>query len=102
MQRERGAGAGGGGGARDADEKAEQLAAHGLDADPSYMSWTEDPDGNWSAPVGIFDGYAGADTNFAPLILANGSLVALWREWAGDGGSRVYVATAAELSGPRG
>lgn len=64
-----------------------------LDADPSYMSWSMSPNGPWSTPMQIFAGYRGSDTNFAPVILKNGSLVALWREWT-NRGSRVYLATA--------
>jgi hypothetical protein len=54
------------------------------------MSHTKDPvNGNWSAPVQIFKDYKGGDTNFAPLILSNGSFVAMWRHWGGgNGGSR--------------
>ena len=47
------------------------------------MSYTSDPNGNWSAPVKIFEEYLGGDTNFAPLILRNGSIVAMWRHWGG-------------------
>ena len=52
-------------------------------ASNSYMSYTSDPNGNWSAPVKIFEEYLGGDTNFAPLILRNGSIVAMWRHWGG-------------------
>ena len=49
----------------------------------SYMSFSTDPNGPWSAPVKIFEDYKGGDTNFAPLILSNGSMVAMWRHWGG-------------------
>ena len=61
----------------------------------SYMSWTTDPNGNWSTPVKLFPNYIGSDTNFAPIILKNGSIVAMWRRWGGgNGGSRQFLATA--------
>jgi len=65
-----------------------------LNSDPSWMSFTLDPNSNFSEPQPIFADYTGSDTNFAPIILRNGSLVALWREWTFKGGSRVYLATA--------
>ena len=58
------------------------------DSDPSYMSFLSDPTSNlsdWSEPAIIFEDYVGSDTNFAPLILSNGSIVALWRKWTGCG-----------------
>ena len=67
----------------------------------SYMSWTDDPNGNWSAPQLMFQNYHGGDTNFAPLILPNGSIVAMWRHWGGgNGGSRQFLATAADWRDP--
>jgi hypothetical protein len=67
------------------------------DSDPTYMSFTMNPYGNWSSPQKIFADYHGADTNFAPLILPNGSLVAMWRTWGGgNGGSRQFLATATD------
>merc|ERR1719203_1381500 len=71
------------------------------DTDPSYMSYAVPPTekgGNWtwSEPQRFFTDYFGSDTNFAPVILANGSLVAIWREWTPLGGSRPYLATASD------
>ena len=66
----------------------------------TYMSWTNDPNGNWSNPRQVFSHYKGGDTNFSPLILANGSLVGLWRRWSWGGGSRVFVATATDWREP--
>ena len=68
------------------------------DDDGSFMSWAS-PNASgtkgwtWSDPVLIFPDYHGADTNFAPIVLSNGSLVALWREWT-ELGSRQFLATA--------
>jgi len=63
------------------------------------MSWARATNStgrwNWSKPEPLFPGYYGADTNFAPIILANGSVVALWREWT-ELGSRQFVATATD------
>ena len=65
------------------------------------MSWTTDPNGNWSTPVKIFADYRGSDTNFAPLILPNGSFVGMWRRWgSGNGGSRQYLATGRDWKDP--
>merc|ERR1712137_1353151 len=53
-----------------------------------------DPYGGWSEPQQLFPGYVGSDTNFAPVILPNGSFVGLWRHWGGgNGGSRQLLAT---------
>jgi hypothetical protein len=53
----------------------------------SWMAWAIDPiDGEWSAPVMVYNGTDGSngrvptsDTNLAPVIYPNGSLVGLWR-----------------------
>ena len=42
---------------------------------------------------GDLPGLEGVDTNFAPLILEDGSLLGLWRSWEATG-SRVFLATA--------
>jgi hypothetical protein len=43
----------------------------------------------------------GGDTNFSPLILPNGSIVAMWRHWGGgNGGSRQFLATASDWRDP--
>jgi len=61
-------------------------AACGTDANrnasinlPTYMVWSSNPDGPWSAPQQIPGTDVYADSNFAPLINADGSLVALTR-----------------------
>jgi len=76
--------------------------AKGPSEGASYMSHTKDPvNGNWSDPVQILSSYHGGDTNFAPLILPNGSFIAMWRAWGpGNGGSRQYLATGADWSDP--
>jgi len=67
----------------------------------SFMAYTTDPNGNWSTPQKIFGDYVGGDTNFAPLILRNGSIIAMWRTWGGgNGGSRQYLATASDWKNP--
>ena len=43
----------------------------------------------------VFPDWVGSDTNFAPLILPNGSLLAIWRSWEATG-SRCFLATAAD------
>lgn len=64
-------------------------------AAPTFMSYAPSPDGPWSSPVNIFPDHHGADTNFAPVIMEDGSLVGLWRNWLSEG-SRVYLATATD------
>jgi hypothetical protein len=68
----------------------------------TYMSWTKDPNGGWSTPVKLFSSKSG-DTNFSPLILANGSVVGMYRRWVKAGsrsGSRVFMATARDWRDP--
>lgn len=62
----------------------------------TVMSHAPSPDGPWSDPVVVFPDYVGGDTNFAPIIRADGSVVALWRRWEGSRGSRVYLASASD------
>ena len=71
----------------------------------SYMSFSNDPNGPWSAPVKLFEDYhtllQGGDTNFAPVIHLNGSIVGMWRRWGpGNGGSRQYLVTASDWKDP--
>ncbi|GMI10708.1 hypothetical protein TrVE_jg2349 [Triparma verrucosa] len=70
------------------------------DSDPTWMSFTTDPSGNWSEPVQIFSDYQGSDTNFAPVILKNGSMVAMWRSWTASGGSRMFLSTGSDWKDP--
>jgi len=63
------------------------------DSDDTYMSFALEPQGPWSTPAKVFPGWHGSDTNFAPLILPNGSLLAIWRSWEATG-SRCFLATA--------
>lgn len=46
---------------------------------PTYMVWSTEPNGPWSTPVMIPGTAVFADSNFAPVIHANGSLVGLMR-----------------------
>ena len=70
--------------------------ARRLNKDPSWMSFSAaGAAGPFSPGVQLWPDYVGADTNFAPLILTNGSLLGMWRRWGGGhGGSRVFLATA--------
>ena len=77
----------------------------------SYMSWATDPLGDWSEPVLVYNGTDGSngnvttgDTNLAPVIYPNGSLVGLWR---GDGkgfpnghGGGIFVVQASDWKDP--
>merc|ERR1711988_294945 len=51
---------------------------HVRDTSPSWMSWANRPEGPWSTPQQLFPDYVGSDTNFAPVIFSNGSLLAIW------------------------
>mmetsp|Transcript_35300 Transcript_35300/g.59832 ORF Transcript_35300/g.59832 Transcript_35300/m.59832 type:complete len:503 (+) Transcript_35300:16-1524(+) len=62
------------------------------DNDPSYMAYALKPEGPWSSPQQLWPEYEGADTNFAPVILPNGTIVAIWRTWESVRGSRCYLA----------
>eukprot|EP00755_Sulcionema_specki_P006090 Sspe_Gene.34507::Locus_16771_Transcript_1_1_Confidence_1.000_Length_1291::g.34507::m.34507 len=46
---------------------------------PTYMVYSKSPNGPWSTPAMVPGTDQFADSNFAPLILPNGSLVALTR-----------------------
>jgi hypothetical protein len=51
---------------------------------PTYVSWAASPAGPWSAPLRLFsEGAREADTNMAPYIFANGSLLGIWRTHPG-------------------
>eukprot|EP01061_Rhynchopus_euleeides_P007663 TRINITY_DN16728_c0_g1_i4.p1 TRINITY_DN16728_c0_g1~~TRINITY_DN16728_c0_g1_i4.p1 ORF type:complete len:493 (+),score=142.54 TRINITY_DN16728_c0_g1_i4:79-1557(+) len=66
------------------------------DSDSTFMAWTSDVNStSWSEPVNVFPDYQGSDTNFAPIIFNNGSLLGMWRQWTGTG-SRMFLATASD------
>ena len=51
---------------------------------PTVVSWAASPAGPWSAPLQLFsEGAREADTNLAPFIFANGSLLGIWRTHPG-------------------
>ena len=61
---------------------------------PTVVSWAPAPEGPWSPPLLLLDmGGTQSDTNLAPVILADGSLVGIWRTW--EGGSWPHLVTAA-------
>jgi hypothetical protein len=61
---------------------------------PTYVSWASSPGGPWATPLLLKDmGGSQSDTNLAPIILPNGSLVGIWRTW--DRGSWPHLVTAA-------
>ena len=71
---------------------------------PTVVSWAPAPEGPWSPPLLLLDMPGGGepDTNLAPVILANGSLVGIWRTWGTSpacprvrGGSCPHLVTAA-------
>lgn len=53
---------------------------------PTYMSYslTADPTGAWSEPVLVLLPHPMMDINAAPVILANGSVVGIWRDHNGS------------------
>lgn len=72
------------------------------------MSWSKPsanggrPNGPWSAPVQLFKAQASQinmDTNFAGVILANGSVVGLGRT-GGSAGIVIHLVTAAHWKDP--
>ena len=62
----------------------------------TYMSWTRDPAGGWSAPVLIPQANATIDTNFAPVIKADGSLIGLYRDDACGSSTNLHLVTATD------
>lgn len=79
----------------------------------SWMTWARDPLGAWSEPVLVYNGFAAdmegtlvytGDTNLAPVIYANGSLVGLWRaHWTSDPQGRssgIFVVRATNWKQP--
>ncbi len=67
---------------------------------PTYMSWTANPFGNWSFPVAVpvVQQSPLIDSNLSPIILKNGSLLALWRN--DDDRGSIHVATARDWREP--
>jgi hypothetical protein len=63
---------------------------------PTYVTWAPTPAGPWSPPLLLLsEGAREADTNLAPYIFANGSLVGLWRTHPGASpGSIPHLVTA--------
>ena len=66
----------------------------------NYMSYSMDPNGPWSDPVPVVAPEPRrGDTNFAPVILKDGSLVGFSRRWLQDG-SRNHLVTASNWNDP--
>ena len=65
---------------------------------PTFVSWAAAPAGPWSPPLRLFsEGAREADTNLAPLIFANGSLLGIWRTHPGAApGSIPHLVRAAQ------
>jgi hypothetical protein len=63
---------------------------------PTWVSWAAAPTGPWSPPLQLYsEGAREADTNLAPLILPNGSLLGIWRTHPGAApGSIPHLVTA--------
>ena len=55
-----------------------------------------DPAGGWSAPVLIPQANATIDTNFAPVIMADGSLIGLYRDDAAGSSTNLHLVTATD------
>jgi hypothetical protein len=64
---------------------------------PTWVTWASTPTGPWSPPLELFsEGAREADTNLAPLIFPNGSLLGIWRTHPGAApGSIPHLVTAA-------
>ena len=70
----------------------------------TYMSFSKNPNGPWSTPVPVVNPNprgGGQDTNFAPVILKDGSLFGFsrWGYW-GTNGSRIHLVTASNWKDP--
>lgn len=63
---------------------------------PTFVSWAPSPTGPWSPPLQLFsEGAREADTNLAPYIFPNGSLLGIWRTHPGAiPGSIPHLVTA--------
>jgi hypothetical protein len=63
---------------------------------PTFVTWASQPSGPWTAPLQLFEeGARQADTNLAPLIFPNGSLLGIWRTHPGASpGSIPHLVTA--------
>ena len=64
---------------------------------PTFVAWAASPAGPWSAPLELLsEGARQADTNLAPYIFPNGSLLGIWRTHPGAApGSIPHLVTAA-------
>jgi hypothetical protein len=64
---------------------------------PTFVTWASSPTGPWSPPLQLFsEGAREADTNLAPYIYPNGSLIGIWRTHPGASpGSIPHLVTAA-------
>ena len=74
----------------------ERLPKYGKQG-PTFVTWAPSPAGPWSSPLQLFsEGAREADTNLAPYIFPNGSLLGIWRTHPGASpGSIPHVVTAA-------
>ena len=66
------------------------------------MTWSATPRGtNWSTPVRVSMAQPQMDTNFAPVILPNGSLIGMWRDHhPGGHHSTPHLVTATHWKDP--
>jgi hypothetical protein len=65
--------------------------------DPTFMSWSSTARGNWSKPVMVLGPKVEMDTNMAAVVLANNSLIGMWRDHYGakkPGHSTPHLVTA--------
>lgn len=63
---------------------------------PTFVTWASSPTGPWSPPLELLsEGAREGDTNLAPYIFPNGSLVGIWRTHPGvSPGSIPHLVTA--------
>ena len=70
----------------------------------TYMSYSSNPNGPWSKPVAILGPIRSTDTNFAAVILKNGTLVGFSRWWITNNGpftgSRIHLVLASNWKDP--
>ena len=69
---------------------------------PTFVTWASSPAGPWSTPLQLFsEGAREADTNLAPYIFPNGSLLGIWRTHPGASpGSIPHLVTATHWKDP--
>jgi len=60
----------------------------------TYVSWAKHPEGPWSSPLEVVSVEKRmSDTNLAPVLFEDGSLLGIWRLWKNGSWPRLVTAT---------